>query len=333
MHRSTSRTHTAAALSVSACCLLALVFTCPSTHAQSPSPTVPSSTSTSTTTSSATSTSASAPFALPTGSLAQLDRQGRAAHCVRVPVSAVPFCQEVAADRWIALPQPLAATGALAQAAMLSMDTFARTAVANWTAVLDGLDCRTSDDERRYSVFRTCDDCAHAYRYWMCRNLFAECVPSSHLIKAGAASLPGVNRTEPVGSFRVTALGYLASAAGVNATLTIPGRLDKPLESQAAVLKIDGPPLKLAQPVSREAIEAAKAALKDVVKEDTSVDMYTTDPPCISICHHVIQSCPSAFQFACPRDHHEAWREAAAELVPSQRKDPSVDYPDYNPLC
>ncbi|KAI9189333.1 hypothetical protein H9P43_000764 [Blastocladiella emersonii ATCC 22665] len=275
---------------------------------------------------------------------AQADRAGRPAHCHPVPAdtaTTAPFCGSLVAGRWVALAPPrnasaLARKGlnesAVVDATLLSLDTFARAAVGNWSRALLAVDCR--EDHHRYSLFRTCTDCVHAYRVWACRSLFLECAANA-TVSDPKSTVPGAFRplrSDAPDAFRGLGMQYLAKgkpplddlAGDIN-----PRLLASTNPEHLGMRTLPSPPVKLDRGLAeRAAAVLARAELADTVPE------YPSRPPCLSTCNRVVQACPSSLMFACPRDHDEVWTAvigdgedtaAAAAL--------SVVFPDYQSNC
>ncbi|KNE56934.1 hypothetical protein AMAG_02701 [Allomyces macrogynus ATCC 38327] len=214
----------------------------------------------------------------------------RPAHCAQVP-GPLSFCPSQA-GKYVAFPAISGpGTNATLRAYALSTDAYARAVHGNWTLALRAVDCR-DDPVQRFSLFRTCADCATAYREWLCATLFPECVdpetdpplvwdPNNPTVDAHNASKPlvHVRAAEDASSMRATALGYLATAN---------------LTAMAAKDEVSG-----AVPIGGIAeLEAAHAVL---AKADTKVPEFPFRPPCIDVCYKVVTDCPATLGFACPR--------------------------------
>ncbi|KAI9218007.1 hypothetical protein BC828DRAFT_399913 [Blastocladiella britannica] len=297
-----------------------------------------SSTTSSSTTSTATTTgnggAAAAATTTPTTAASNNSTssgQQRPSHCFPIDLALTPFCgPHLSSSLWTALPLPAAAAGAaltpLAKAYLTSLDTFALVAAANWTRALRNIECNAPDD-RRYSLFRTCADCAASYARWVCRTAFAECasVPSPAFVFNATNPDPHlaalVNRSvDGAGSFRASALTFLLPSTNTSLSAADVGA-DKPLPpllasmatgANPAALGIDATnnatqPLTAPASASPAAIASASAVLAAALALGTDRALLTAVPPypslplCLNNCQHVVQSCPTSFGFLCPK--------------------------------
>lgn len=142
-------------------------------------------------------------------------------------------------------------------------DNNARTHYQNFNYSLQQIPCNTTNTAR-YSLAKTCDDCAHDYKNWLCAVTIPRCEDFS-------ASDPWLQpRNIAQAWWNGTKLQDTVHAAEPSSNATL---RDRVYANSSRVALID----ELVRP----------GPYKEVL-------------PCEDLCYSLIQSCPASFGFACP---------------------------------
>lgn len=186
----------------------------------------------------------------------------------------LPFCSEVA----YAVPSNPTVFGNLNDLTMF-YDNLARNWSKNFTYSLQQIQCNASSSAQ-YSLVRNCDDCAAAYKNWLCAVTIPRCMDYS-------SDLPYLaERSSKKLFWNATAQGWqehprmpVLDQAEADDWVSAGGWLQNANQSMSKVpsrnIKID-----------------------EIVKPGA----YKEIRPCKDLCWTLVQSCPSQLGFSCPRD-------------------------------
>ncbi|KAF4554097.1 Stretch-activated Ca2+-permeable channel component-like protein [Elsinoe fawcettii] len=154
-------------------------------------------------------------------------------------------------------------------------DNYASDLYTNFSLSLQLIPCNTSSTAR-YSLSKNCDDCARAYKEWLC----AVTIPRCEDFSSPVAHLQRRNVGQP----------FLANDSMLpEATLQQPFNpmLDAPSLSNAKQQVLGGT---MASNSSRN------SRIDDLVKPGPYKELL----PCEDLCFDLVRSCPSALGFSCP---------------------------------
>ncbi|OJD29201.1 calcium channel subunit mid1 [Diplodia corticola] len=147
-------------------------------------------------------------------------------------------------------------------------DSYAANHYQNFNYSLQQIPCNTTNTAQ-YSLAKTCDDCAHDYKNWLC----AVTIPRCEDFSATDAWLQPRNIAQPF-------------ANGTALADTQFGRDN------------DG-----ANPLSNATLRDrlyANSSRNPIIDEKVQPGPYKEVLPCEDLCYSLIQSCPASFEFACP---------------------------------
>lgn len=144
-------------------------------------------------------------------------------------------------------------------------DSYAANAYVNFTKSLQQIPCNTTDSAQ-YSLAVTCDDCAAAYKNWLCAVTVPRCEDFSN---NASYLLP-----------RATGLDFIDEGYG-------------------GQFKND--PILSAQNKSVAYLNSSRSPLID---EEIKPGPYKELLPCEDLCYDLVRSCPAALGFACPLEGH-----------------------------
>ena len=172
----------------------------------------------------------------------------------------LPFCTSVAYAA-PANPQTFNTTELLAQ----QYDQYARALYQNFTYSLQQIPCDTTASAQ-YSLARNCNDCAAAYKQWLCAVTIPRCADFSD---PAPWLLP-----------RATNYSFINSSYAV---------------------VTDGDPVFNTTNRSKTYFSSSRNPMIDAVIKPGP---YKELLPCKDICYNLTRSCPAALQFACPLAGH-----------------------------
>ncbi|QIX01799.1 hypothetical protein AMS68_007316 [Peltaster fructicola] len=181
----------------------------------------------------------------------------------------MPFCTDVA----YAVPSNMSNT-TTALGAMY--DNYAQSLYQNFSYSLQQIQCNTSNDQR-YSLARDCDDCAKAYKQWLC----AVTVPRCEDFSNSASFLQPRN----------VAQAFLNSSMLSNDILLTQY---KPMPGAPT---LPGSPILQTWNFSYATNQSRNPNLID---QQIAPGPYKEVLPCEDICYNLVQSCPAALGFSCP---------------------------------
>ena len=161
-------------------------------------------------------------------------------------------------------------------------DGLAAARYKNFTYALAQIPCETTASAQ-WSLARTCDDCAAAYKTWLCHVTIPRCQdlssPNNPFWKIRNLGQPFYNSTSFASSFlpSMNSLSSFSSSSSSNGNQTNNNT--------------DGD--------GWNSIQFNTSRLTSV---DTVVKPgpYKEILPCISLCHDLLANCPAALQFSCP---------------------------------
>lgn len=175
----------------------------------------------------------------------------------------LPFCSEVA----YAVPSNPTIFPTPGQLGAF-YDNVARSWYQNFSYSLQQIPCNSTDLTLRYSFARDCNDCAAAYKTWLCAVSIPRCADFT-------STLP-----------------YLAERG-----------LDTEFFNQTANATVPNDPDTI-QFYSRGNETYNTASLRSrnpLIETDVRPGPYKEIKPCMDLCWNLVQSCPSEFGFTCPR--------------------------------
>lgn len=172
----------------------------------------------------------------------------------------LPFCSEVAYavpsnPTLFDTPQKLAAF----------YDAYADSLYKNFTYSLNQYPCEAPSTSR-YSLTRDCNDCAKAYKEWLCAVTIPRCADFS------------------------SSFGYLA-----------PRALDQKFFNATSQTEISNPKAEELLNAYTEEEKAVQKSRNPRIDEFIKPGPYKEIKPCIDLCYTLVQSCPSNFGFSCPQ--------------------------------
>ncbi|RPA79974.1 hypothetical protein BJ508DRAFT_415623 [Ascobolus immersus RN42] len=146
-------------------------------------------------------------------------------------------------------------------------DNIAKDWYKNFTTSLQQIPCNATNDAK-YSLAKSCDDCAHDYKTWLCAVTIPRCEdfarPGSYLQPRGIG----------------TSFYNKSSGEYVDNEEASDFFINRTLEENVASYK------------SRNTL------IDEVIKPGP----YKEIKPCIDLCYSIVQSCPADFGFSCPKD-------------------------------
>ena len=145
-------------------------------------------------------------------------------------------------------------------------DDFAKSQYKNFSRSLQQIPCDTTSSAQ-YSLTRNCDDCAKAYKNWLCAVTIPRC-------------------EDPQNS----ATYLLPRAIGRNSTNTT-------LSNQTK----DDPNMDLSDTIYEGHTANSRTLMID---KDINPRPYKEVLPCADLCYDLVQSCPASLQFVCPLEKH-----------------------------
>ena len=174
----------------------------------------------------------------------------------------LPFCSEVA---YSVPANPTIFT--TSEQLGIFYDDIAQGWYQNFSYSLQQIPCNSTDLTRRYSFARGCNDCAAAYKTWLCAVSIPRCADFTS--KRSYLAYRGVN-TE---FFNNTS------------NSSVPHGLGNLFNSSIGNL-----------PYNTASLRSRNPLIESVVKPGP----YKEIKPCIDLCWSLVQSCPSDFGFTCP---------------------------------
>lgn len=145
-------------------------------------------------------------------------------------------------------------------------DGYTKEIFQNFTYSLQQIPCNASS-EARYSLTRSCDDCYNAYKTWLCAVSIPRCADYS-------SDLP-----------------YLASRGSNTLFFNATSNSTSP----------PPPNLKLPADPNSSEFRASVASRNPIIESQIRPGPYKEIKPCLDLCYTMVQSCPSDFNFVCPR--------------------------------
>lgn len=136
-------------------------------------------------------------------------------------------------------------------------DAYAKKMYESFEKVMMQIQCETTSTQK-YSLVRTCEDCAKAYKRWLC-----------------TVTMP---RCEDIMSLNPHAIMRNIGQAFPNGT-KLPDKMAAALSSNPALNK----------------------SRNKFIDTDIKPGPYKEILPCDDVCYDVVQSCPAAIGFNCPR--------------------------------
>lgn len=185
----------------------------------------------------------------------------------------LPFCSEAA----YAVPSnpTMSQFGATGENLISFYDNLASNWWSNFTYSLQQVQCNASSDAA-YSLVRTCDDCAAAYKNWLCAVTIPRCMDNTSRLPYLA------ERSSSKLFWNATAQGWakhtydnIMTAEEVQEYMNTKGR-DTPLEKA----------------ISRN----------QLIDEHVMPGPYKEIKPCKDLCWKLMQDCPSSLGFKCPQE-------------------------------
>lgn len=185
------------------------------------------------------------------------------------------FCSEVA----YAVPSnPLLfdpSTGGVPFLAAL-YDAHAANLYQNFNYSLQQVPCKTSSVQQ-YSLARTCDDCARAYKTWLC-----------------AVTIP---RCEDFGSAKPFLMPRNTAAKFINGSSIAEVQQQNHPAANPSHIGISTDDDDLALWTSRVASNSSR---NPIIDSDVRPGPYKEVLPCEDLCYDLMQSCPASLGFGCP---------------------------------
>lgn len=175
------------------------------------------------------------------------------------------FCSEVA----YAVPSnPKIFGGTTGFADLASVyDDYAATMYQNFNWSLQQIPCNTTASAQ-YSLARNCDDCARAYKQWLCAVTIPRCEdwdnPASYL-QARNMAQNFVNGSSP---------SWMTDPNG-------------------------------AQQVLLGSVQSNQSRNSQIIDTVIQPGPYKEVMPCIDLCYDLVQSCPAALGFGCPQGRYQ----------------------------
>jgi len=174
---------------------------------------------------------------------------------------------------------------------------------------LQQIPCNTSDSAK-YSLVRNCTDCATEYKNWLCAVTIPRCAdfntPNSidyWYQKPRNMAATYANGSSPILDDMDIFDGYLPEVK--------PQKLE--------LLKRDGV-------LPRYLGSSRFPAIDEVIQPGP----YKEILPCIDFCHHLVQSCPAALGFGCPKEirNHPLQSRSYGQIPPSEgvNGEPTCNY-------
>ena len=171
------------------------------------------------------------------------------------------FCNEVAYAVPTNPEKYPDAAGILDLAALYDSNAAAYYKYFNYS--LQQIPCNTTSTAQ-YSLARNCDDCAHAYKQWLC----AVTIPRCEDYTNDAPYLKPRNVAQPF----------------PNGTVLFPHH-ERP-QTQSAQLLLD--------------TLATNSSRNPIIDQDIRPGPYKEVLPCVDLCYDLVQSCPASLGFGCP---------------------------------
>ncbi|KAL8710930.1 MAG: hypothetical protein Q9220_004529 [cf. Caloplaca sp. 1 TL-2023] len=172
----------------------------------------------------------------------------------------LPFCTDVA----YAVPSNPKYAGNMTGLASL-YDVYANDSYQNFDKSLQQIPCETTPSAQ-YSLARNCQDCANAYKAWLCAVTIPRCRDFS----------------EPTGK-------VFLQHRNLNAQKFV-NNTDVPTQEDGSILSKD----------NRTAPQSNSSRIPAVIDDRIMPGPYQEMLPCKDLCYHLVQSCPAALGFACP---------------------------------
>lgn len=151
----------------------------------------------------------------------------------------------------------------------------------NFNYSLQQIPCNTTSSAQ-YSLAKNCDDCAHAYKQWLCAVTMPRCEDYS-------SDLPWL---QP----RNMAQKFLNASSQVYTPDMIVSNL-----SAAYTPMPDAPSGSEAFTQSYGSVFASNSSRNPlIIDENIMPGPYKEVLPCADLCYSLVQSCPASFGFGCP---------------------------------
>lgn len=183
----------------------------------------------------------------------------------------LPFCDEVA---YAAPSNP----SNFNTSALLDLyDTYASQLYANFSFSLQQISCDPSNDEK-YSLARSCDDCARAYKQWLCAVTIPRCEDFSN----NASFLQPRNVGQPFFQDQPPLSGAI---------------LNQSYQPMPGAPTLPDSPINQTWYSSFATNSSRNPAIID---DKIAPGPYKEVLPCEDLCYSLVQSCPAALQFSCP---------------------------------
>jgi len=157
-------------------------------------------------------------------------------------------------------------------------DTQAQTTYQNFNWSLQQIPCNTTDASK-YSLAKNCDDCAAAYKTWLCAVSIPRCADFSN----GPTTLP-ISGEGDNDDHQPSSNNYLMTRNLAQAPL--PG--------------IDIPASVLTNTTLLSFIGTSSSRNNATITGTIKPGPYKEVLPCIDLCYELVRSCPAAMGFACP---------------------------------
>ncbi|KAL8946267.1 MAG: hypothetical protein Q9222_007312, partial [Ikaeria aurantiellina] len=170
------------------------------------------------------------------------------------------FCTDVA----YAVPSNPKYAGNMTELASL-YDKYANDSYQNFDKSLQQIPCETTPTAQ-YSLARNCNDCANAYKAWLCAVTIPRCRDLS----------------EPAGK-------VFLQPRNLNAQKFI-NDTNVPTKEDGDILSHD----------NRTSPQFNSSRNPSVIDDQIMPGPYQEMLPCKDLCYHLVQSCPAALGFACP---------------------------------
>jgi len=193
-------------------------------------------------------------------------------------------------------------------------DEYASLLYTNFSLSLQLIPCNTSSTSA-YSPSKNCDDCAAAYKSWLCAVTIPRCVDFSIWYKSylesaptsfGLQSLANDSNTLPYLQPRNVAQSQ-PSINDLTNQFENPSSLDglhyQPMPAAPAAFNLNPPDLARLQsgPLTVGTVLASNSSRVPRIDVDIQPGAYLELLPCDDICYNLVASCPAALGFSCPK--------------------------------
>lgn len=159
-------------------------------------------------------------------------------------------------------------------------DSYAASMYENFNYSLQQIPCNTTSSAQ-YSLAKTCDDCASAYKTWLCAVTMPRCEDWSN----NSTWLQPRNMAQRF----------------VNSTASAPQYLDQSVLAAAYVPMEKAPSDSAAWRQTYASVHASNSSRnKAVIDNLVQPGPYKEVLPCNDLCYSLVQSCPAALGFSCP---------------------------------